>query len=234
MQKLLKKILDYLQGDLKKEITPLLKHSNEAIEYFPENPDVEFFELLKTVSTCSKDISEKASNLLVYIEVLSMKNRYKSENLIKNGLTKVEKSYFQYFMLKHNEHKNRADDINIYFEPATVRIDKKNLDYVIDEFLNFMLKTTDSGKVIRCAGIKIDQHYLIVIKENRFDGSILKEEEITCFGALAGGECSLHRCSINLLVAKKIIEMNGGELTVGTKNGDNKMFRIKLNLANEF
>ena len=113
---------------------------------------------------------------------------------------------------------DRAEDIKISLDPVALRISQENLAKIIAELVDNALKFSDAGTPVQVDGRRTDDGYTICIEDK---GRGMDAPALQQLGAYMQFERALYEqggLGLGLIIAKRLIELHGGEMMVSSQS----------------
>lgn len=125
--------------------------------------------------------------------------------------------------------KDRKEDLEIYpGENYLLHISVSNLTKIIEELVDNALKFSDRGTSVKVATYIKDNQYVIEITDQ---GRGMSPEQIKKIGAFMQFNRELYEqqgAGFGLIIAKRMIELHGGQMLIESKLDTGTRIRIKL------
>lgn len=126
------------------------------------------------------------------------------------------------------ERNGREADLRLELQDAWVNIPQPRLGKVVEEVVNNAFKFSEPGSLVRLVSRATqDQFHLFVIDQGRG----MTAAQIASIGAYRQFQRKIHEqqgAGLGLIIAQRIVELQGGELTVESFVGQQTIVRITL------
>ena len=143
----------------------------------------------------------------------------------------INEEFLGNIIAEHYYVSERADTIKYEIEEALLKIHENRLIRLLKEILENAVKFSLGGSEITVTGKKANSGYIITVKDL---GTGMSEEEIRNVGTFQQFSRETHSQEGNglgLVIAKKILDMIGGSLSIESKKGSYTSVTVNIPLA---
>lgn len=124
--------------------------------------------------------------------------------------------------------RNRGSDLTLQLQNSLVAIDEKNLKKIAEELIDNAFKFSQSGAPVTVATSQFDRYFYLYITDA---GRGMTAEQIARAGAYIQFERQYYEqqgSGLGLVIAKRLIELHGGELSISSTPGQQTHIQVCL------
>lgn len=218
-----------LPHEINTPLNHILGISNLLIEEYDILSREESLEMLTSINKAGKRLHELTINFLMYAEIeLLASNPEKIAALRNYGVQIFVKSIIENVALNIAKNFNREADLSIDISEAMVQLSPAKLTKIIEEIIDNAFKFSQPNTPIKIIGHSDnDTFHLFIIDHGRG----MTQEQISNVGAYAQFERKMYEqqgSGLGLLIAKRLVELHGGEFSIESIYKKQTIIRIVL------
>ncbi|MTJ08957.1 response regulator [Anabaena sp. UHCC 0204] len=233
IQQKLNDLSSAISHSLPHEINTPLNHiiglSNLLIQEQGMLANEENLEMLNLIHQAGLRIHKLTLNFLMYADMeLISSDPAKIAAIRNNGVKSFVKSDIENVAVKIAQESNRLADLSIEISDAMVKISPAKLSKIAEEIIDNAFKFSQPNTPIKIIGHSIENTFHLYIIDY---GRGMTHEEIANVGAYVqfGRKIYEQRGSgLGLLIAKRLVELHGGEFSIESIYGKQTIIRIVL------
>jgi len=192
--------------------------------------DKQIHELLLSILKSGLRLNHSLANLMLFEEIKRAEVHRELITMFTTGRTSGQWPQRLHTELQTmaREIYNRADDLKFDMEAADININPEYLLRIVLEITDNALKFSKSGQQVSVRGRKVDDTYLIEVKDNG-RGFILESlDQIAPFKQFNRAKFEQQGLGIGLYLVKRLAEFNQGELKISSIEGEGTTVNIVL------
>jgi two-component system sensor histidine kinase/response regulator len=218
-----------LPHEINTPLNHILGISNLLIEEYDILSREESLEMLTSINKAGKRLHELTINFLMYAEIeLLASNPEKIATLRNYGVQIFVKSIIESVALNIAKNFNREADLSIDISEAMVQLSPAKLTKIIGEIIDNAFKFSQPNTSVKIIGHSDnDTFHLFIIDHGRG----MTQEQISNIGAYAQFERKMYEqqgSGLGLLIAKRLVELHGGEFSIESIYKKQTIIRIVL------
>ncbi|WP_066382379.1 MULTISPECIES: response regulator [unclassified Anabaena] len=232
-QEKLNELSSCIHHSLPHEINTPLNHilgfSDLLIQEHEELSPEESLEMLQSIHQAALRLHRMTVNFLMYADLeLLASNPEKLAELRNNKVKTFVKSSIENVAVKIAKSVNRLSDLSIEISDASVKISPAKLSKIAEEIIDNAFKFSQPNTKVKIIGYSSNSDfYLYVIDEGRG----MTKEQIKNVGAYVQFERKMYEqqgSGLGLSIAKKLVELHGGDLSIDSLPEKQTMVRLVL------
>ena len=191
----------------------------------------EIREILEDVYTAGRRLHRLIVNFLLYADLEIIGLNADRVQFLRNAQAKDVKAAIAEAATRQAKLSEREADLNLALEDATVQIAANQLEKVVEEFIDNACKFSDPGTPIEIRSEISDGWFVLRVGDR---GRGMTPEQIDGIGAHMQFERKLYEqqgSGLGLSIAKRIVELHGGELVIESQPDQGSTVSVKLPLA---
>lgn len=115
---------------------------------------------------------------------------------------------------------DRTSDLNLNIAPGTIRIDEEHLKKMVEEIIENAFKFSKSGTPVFVSSTINQREYIITIRDY---GHGIRADQVQQIGGFMQFDRDKYQqpgTGLGLIIAKRLAELNGGHLTIDSRDGE--------------
>ncbi|MEI6446034.1 MAG: response regulator [Nostocales cyanobacterium ELA583] len=229
MDDLRSSIIHALPHEINTPLNHIMGMSKLLIEEYGEFDQSEILEMLQRINQSGQRLHRLTVNFIMYADLeLLTSNPEKVAELRNNGVKTFVKSIVENVALNIAKKANREADLTIDISDGIVKISPKKIAKIAEEIIENAFKFSLSNTPVKIIGNSHDNaFYLYVIDYGRG----MTQEQIKNVGAYVQFERKMYEqqgSGLGLLIAKRLVELHGGEFSIESIYGAQTTIRIVL------
>ncbi|MTJ48753.1 response regulator [Dolichospermum sp. UHCC 0259] len=222
-----------ISSSLPHEINTPLNHilgiSNLLIEEYDIISREEILEMLASINKAGKRLHELTINFLMYAEIELLASSSEKIAALRNyGVQIFVKSIIENVALTIAKNFNREADLSIDISDGMVQLSPAKLTKITKEIIDNAFKFSQPNTPVKIIGHSDnDTFHLFIIDHGRG----MTPEQISNIGAYAQFERKMYEqqgSGLGLLIAKRLVELHGGEFSIESIYKKQTIIRIVL------
>ena len=218
-----------LPHEINTPLNHILGISNLLIEEYDILSRKESLEMLTSINKAGKRLHELTINFLMYAEIeLLSSNPEKIAALRNYGVQIFVKSIIENVALNIAKNFNREADLSIDISEAMVRLSPAKLTKITEEIIDNAFKFSQPNTPIKIIGHSDNNTFHLFIIDH---GRGMTQEQISNVGAYTQFERKMYEqqgSGLGLLIAKRLVELHGGEFSIESIYKKQTIIRIVL------
>lgn len=189
----------------------------------------EVLEMLEAIHTSGQRLYRLTQNFLLYAELEMMATNSERVKVLRKG---EEKSYIQTMItqvaLQKAQQANRETDLQLELQEAIVQLPKEKFQKIIEELIDNAFKFSTINTPVRISSSYEENTFNLDVIDR---GRGMTASQIANFGAYLQFERKLYEqqgSGLGLVIAKRLVELYGGELTIESIPGQQTTVHIAL------
>ncbi len=206
-------------------LSDLLKSEANSI-----HPD-EIIEIASDIYTSGKKLYELVQKFMLYAQLEVTATDPEQVQMLRRERTHSTKSAIEEVALQKAKQQHREASLHLEIQNAIVQISEFNLKKIAEELIDNAFKYSPVGTPIHIIGIQSSNVFLMSVIDY---GRGMTAEQITNVGAYTQFERKLYEqqgSGLGLIIAKRLAELHGGELTIKSLPGEQTIVRVALPLS---
>jgi len=218
-----------LPHEINTPLNHILGISNLLIEEYDIISREEILEMLTSINKAGKRLHALTINFLMYAEIeLLSSNPEKIASLRNYGVQIFVKSIIENVALNTAKSFNREADLSIDISEEMVQLSPAKLTKITEEIIDNAFKFSQPNTPVKIIGHSDnDTFHLFIIDHGRG----MTQEQISNIGAYAQFERKMYEqqgSGLGLLIAKRLVELHGGEFSIESIYKKQTIIRIVL------
>ncbi len=191
--------------------------------------NAENLEMLESIHQAALRLHRLTINFLMYadLELLAF-NPEKAELLRNNCLQNSVETVIKNIAVKIAKEANRSADLSIEISDAMVKISPDQMNKIAEEIIDNAFKFSQPNTPVKIIGHSSNNSFNLYIIDF---GRGMTNEQIANVGAYVQFERKMYEqqgSGLGLLIAKRLVEFSGGELTIESLAGKQTTIKIVL------
>lgn len=217
-----------LPHELRTPLNGILGFSRLIIDSYDVMEKEEILEMLLDIYTSAERLHKLIQNFLLYAELELVATDIKRFQEFQD----IEFSYTKRVITEVTRNTaqavGREADLFVELQDATVQIPESRLNKIVEEIIDNALKFSAPGTPIDVISITNNSTFILSISDQ---GRGMSAEQIASLGAYMQFERKLHEqqgSGLGLIIAKRLVELHGGELNIESTPRKGTTVRISL------
>ncbi len=234
LEELRKSIAHALPHELRTPLTQMIGFSELLINNL-DNLDVnDFVESVRHINLSALRMHRLVENFLYYaqLEAIRVDSRLRRA-LRKESFTAQARAVIIAASTRIATDANRRSDLTLTVGEAALPISPENLDRLVAELVDNAFKFSETGTSVAITAKTIKDRYTVTITDH---GRGLSADQIAQIGAYMQFDRRRYEqqgCGLGLVIAQRLAELHGGQLTLTSTPGRSTTVRLTLPLASK-
>ncbi|MDH6066343.1 hybrid sensor histidine kinase/response regulator [Umezakia ovalisporum] len=232
-QRKLNELSSCISHSLPHEINTPLNHiigmSQLLIEEQGILSDAENLGMLQSIHNAGLRLHRLTMNFLMYADLeLTASNPEKAEFFRQKNAKSYVKSVVQDIALKIAQNANRSADLSIEICDAIVKVSPVKINKIAAEIVDNAFKFSRPNTLVKIIGYSNHNYFHLSVTDY---GRGMTREQVANVGAYVQFERKMYEqqgCGLGLLIAKRLVELSGGNLTIESVAGEQTTVNIVL------
>ncbi|HEY9873165.1 MAG TPA: hybrid sensor histidine kinase/response regulator [Candidatus Obscuribacterales bacterium] len=185
-------------------------------------------EMLGTINTSAQRLSRLIQNFLVYAEIEIMAFDVERIQELQNSQSHSVKQLLTNLAIQKAQQAEREADLQLEVQDIPAQISEIYLHKIADEIIDNAFKFSPVGTPVYIENTSIDSKFILSVINQ---GQGMTEEQIASVGAYMQFERKLYEqqgSGLGLIIAKRLVEVHGGELSIESTPGEETRVQISL------
>lgn len=231
------KKLDELRGnitlalphELRTPLNGIMGLSAMLMEDFAAMPPAEIQETAGMINESALRLHHLIENFLIYaqIEMMAGDDLLRQASASRTEVAPIVNEVVGDAAAKSN----RAGDLTLSVQPATVAVIGDNLQKITGELVDNAFKFSSPGSPVRVTGTVVDKNYELAIADS---GRGMTAEQIASIAPQVQFERNIYEqqgAGLGLIIAKRLTELQGGKLSIESVPGRQTTVRVTFPLS---
>ena len=207
-----------LPTDLQAPMSGILGFSEILSRDYEPLSQAEMTELGRAVRKAARRLQRRIQNFSIVAQLEMSLLDAKKLKALHQEKTQNLQEVLGGFVTKRAEMAGRTADVTLKVAEAVLPLSSEFLTKIVEELLDNALKYSEAGQVVKVTGAKQGKSYALSISDH---GRGMSAQQLESFKKSASFESRLymHQGFDGLIVAKRLAEVHGGDLTI-TANAD--------------
>ncbi len=191
----------------------------------------EITEIAEDIHASGKRLYRLIQNFLLYAQLEITAVDQEKVYLLRKERTHLTKSAIEEVAIQKAKQKQREADLQLELQNVAVQISEANLKKITEELIDNALKYSPVDTPIHIVGVHKINIFLLSVTNC---GRGMTAEQITNLGAYMQFDRKLYEqegSGLGLTIAKRLVELHGGELTIESLLGEKTTVRVALPLS---
>ncbi len=232
-EKKLKELRDNLTRSLPHEfrtpLTAILGFSQHLVGTYEKLEPDDVKRMLETIHTSAERLHNLVQNYLLYAQLELTRVNPERLALLRKGYLSAAAAVIKYIALRTAIDEKRKSDLVLAIENAGINILEEHLKKVLEELVSNAFKFSKKGTPVSLSTTATTERFMIQICDQ---GKGMSLEQIKSIGAYMQFERKLHEqkgVGLGLIIAKNIVELYGGTLTIESELEQGTIVTVELN-----
>ncbi|MBD2122242.1 response regulator [Trichocoleus sp. FACHB-262] len=193
----------------------------------------EIVEVAEDIHNSTQTLHRLVQNFLLYAQLELLVKSPERIKALRKGITHSVSMLVSDWVTQKAQEMNRATDLQLELKDAVVQVPQAKLKKIVDELVDNACKFSPSGTPIRILS-RCNEHTFILYVIDQGRG--MTPEQIENVGAYVQFERKLYEqqgSGLGLAIAKRLAELQGGELGIESIPGKQTTVRVVLPLAQD-
>lgn len=227
-ESLVKNINMYIPHELRTPLVAIIGFSRLVLTDLDNLEKNEIKEMTERILWSAQRLHNRIEKFIYYSDLNLSQNELSKNHII--DYSNIDNGLFYKMISEHYFICDRLASIKASFEPAAVKISEYHLERLLKEIVENAVKFSDSDSEISAEGKISDKYYLITIKDCGIGMNEEEMKKIGLFQQFSREVFSQDGNGLGLVVSKKIIQMNDGDISFESKKDGYTIVRVKLPL----
>jgi two-component system, sensor histidine kinase and response regulator len=186
--------------------------------------------LLKIIQRSGQRLQRLIENYLLYAQIELIFASPERIQAMRSFTTPIAAAIIHETAHRKAVQAERENDLIVEVAEVPVIVEEDNLSKIMEELVDNAFKFSVAGTPVRVAATATDQHYQISVTNS---GRGLSPEQTKNIGAYIQFERALYEqqgLGLGLILAKRLVELHGGELTIESIPGETMTVWVSLPL----
>jgi signal transduction histidine kinase len=188
----------------------------------------EISEMGQVISASARRLERLVENFLIYAQIELLRSDAQRVNALRSARTPNAARVIESRAREQADAAQRAADLELELGDATVPMSEEYLGKVVDEIVENAFKFSSRGTRV-CVRFEVGPETLTLSVSD--GGRGFSTEQITRVGAYMQFDRKMHEqqgLGLGLTIAKHLIELHGGSLTISSAKGQGTTVRVQL------
>lgn len=228
LEELRDKILTKVPHELRNPLITVLGYSQMILDDLEQFSNEEIKEMVGSIAASGSKLHERIEKFLTYTELLTLLKDDNAKSKFKNSATEINYSFVNSALEKIIKKYNRANDLSIYIDESTLKINSIYLSCILRELVDNAFNFTSNGTPVIVLGIDLGRNYILHVS-NSGSGMAMNEIYKTNLLVKVNDENEYkHGSGLGLLIVKKITELFGCTYEIKSSIGEFTKINIKI------
>jgi DNA-binding response OmpR family regulator len=216
-----------LPTDLQAPMSGILGFSEILSRDYEPLVQAEMIELGRAVRKAARRLQRRIQNFSIVAQLEHISLEPKKLKALRGEKTQNLQDLVGSFVVKKADVVGRSGDLTVKIAEATLPIYAEYLTRIVEELLDNALQYSESGRAVKITGAKHGKSYTLSIADQ---GRGMSGQQLESFRKAASFESRLymHQGFDGLIVAKRLAEVHGGALAMGSNNDGGLTATLKL------
>ena len=230
-ESLVKNINMYIPHELRTPLVAIIGFSKLMLADLATMEKSEIKEMTERVLWSAHRLHNRIEKFITYSDLnLSINNSFIDP---KSRLSNLNDDLFSKMISGHYFICDRISSIKLSLEPVTLRIPVLHLEILLREVIENAAKFSPYNSEIMVNGVVKDQDYFITIKDRGIGLNCEEIKKIGIFQQFSREVYSQDGNGLGLAIAKRIVDMNNGEIVIESEKNNYTIVKIKLPICRD-
>ncbi|MFN5857072.1 MAG: response regulator [Pseudanabaenaceae cyanobacterium] len=190
----------------------------------------EISDIGKRIRKAGRDMHNMVKKFLLYAELESIEADENWVRQLRNNKTTFVEIEIKNMALEVANQYNRATDLELDLEDATVRISDSYLGVIVKELVDNAFKFSSEGVSVHVRGVVSEDSFRLTIKDG---GRGMATEELSQLGAYMKFEKKLYSqqgTGLGLAIVKRLVQLHGGQFNLSSELYEYTLVEVVLPL----
>ncbi|MBA4318872.1 MAG: hybrid sensor histidine kinase/response regulator [Flavobacterium sp.] len=225
-ESLVKNINMYIPHEMRTPLVAIIGFSRLILADLATIEKSEIKEMTERILWSAHRLNNRIEKFISYSDLnLSINNSFNDPN---SRISNFNDDLFSKMISGHYSICDRISSIKLSFEPVSLRISEWHLERLLREVVENAVKFSANNSEIIVNGAVKGQDYFITIKDSGIGLNNEEIEKIGIFQQFSREVYSQDGNGLGLAIAKRIVDMNNGEIVIESKKNNYTIVKIKL------
>ena len=218
--------------ELRTPLIPIFGYTDIIIDEIDSLDKKDILKMAKTIKKAGERIHDRIEKFLSYTEIELLYKEVSLGKKVDNRIYQINQEKVEKNLITTFNNKERADDLAISIEPASLKIGEEHLMMLMNELSDNALKFSEKNTQVKIMGICAGDNYKIIFDDN---GSGMFENEVVQIEAFKQFRREIYQqtgIGLGLTIVKRILDIWKGRLEIKSKTSGGTIITVFIPVKN--